>query len=107
HLPLRAEQADRAIAGLSAGAFGAVDIALRHPGLFGVAESWSGYFRPFRDGSLARASAVELGAHDPTVLVRREAALLRRRHLRFGAAARSRPSSARRTRLRRTTCWRR
>ena len=83
HLPLRAEQADRAIAGLSAGAFGAVDIALRHPGLFGVAESWSGYFRPFRDGSLARASAVELGAHDPTVLVRREAALLRRRHLRF------------------------
>jgi enterochelin esterase-like enzyme len=83
HLPLRGEQADRAIAGLSAGAFGAVDIALRHPGLFGVAESWSGYFRPFRDGPLARASAVELGAHDPTVLVRREAALLRRRHLRF------------------------
>jgi enterochelin esterase-like enzyme len=83
HLPLQAQQADRAIAGLSAGAFGAVDIALRHSGAFGVAESWSGYFRPFRDGPLAHASAAELTAHDPTVLVRREAPLLRRQHVRF------------------------
>jgi len=83
HLPLSAQQADRAIAGLSAGAFGAVDIALRHPGTFGVLESWSGYFRPFRDGPLAHASAAELVAHNPTVLVRREAALLRRQHVRF------------------------
>ena len=82
-LPLKTQQADRAIAGLSAGAFGAVDIALRNPGTFGVAESWSGYFRPFRDGPLAHASAAELAAHNPTVLVRREAALLRRRHIRF------------------------
>ena len=82
-LPLQAQQADRAIAGLSAGAFGAIDIALRHPGTFGVAESWSGYFRPFRDGPLAHASAAELAAHDPTVLIRREAALLRRQHVRF------------------------
>jgi enterochelin esterase-like enzyme len=81
HLPLSA--ADRAIAGLSAGAFGAIDIALRHPGLFGVAESWSGYFQPFRDGPLARAGAAELAAHNPTLLVRREAASLRRRQLRF------------------------
>jgi enterochelin esterase-like enzyme len=83
HLPVRTDQADRAIAGLSAGAFGAIDIALRHPGMFGVAESWSGYFHPFRDGPLAHASAAALAAHDPTVLVRREAALLRRRHVRF------------------------
>jgi enterochelin esterase-like enzyme len=83
HLPVSETEPDRAIAGLSAGAFGAIDVALRHPGLFGVAESWSGYFRPFRDGPFAHASATELAAHDPTLLVRREAALLRRRHVRF------------------------
>ena len=38
------------IAGLSAGGFGAVYIALRHPGVFGAVESWSGYFHPLRDG---------------------------------------------------------
>ena len=82
-LTLGTRQSDRAIAGLSAGGFGAVDIALRHPGIFGVAESWSGYFRPFRDGPLAHASAVELADHDPTVLVRREAVQLRRQQVRF------------------------
>jgi enterochelin esterase-like enzyme len=83
HLSLESGPGDRAIAGLSAGAYGAVDIALRHPGLFGVAESWSGYFRPFRDGPLAHASAAELAAHDPTLLARREAARLRYGHVRF------------------------
>jgi enterochelin esterase-like enzyme len=83
HLPVSGAESDRAIAGLSAGAFGAIDIALRHPGLFGVAESWSGYFRPFRDGPLAQASSAELAEHDPTLLVRRESALLRRRRVRF------------------------
>ena len=33
----------RAIAGLSEGAYGALNIALHHPGEFGVVESWSGY----------------------------------------------------------------
>lgn len=83
HLPLSRTQADRGVAGLSAGAFGAVDIALRHPRLFGVVESWSGYFHPFRDGPLAHASAAVLAAHDPTVLARRDAPLLRREHVRF------------------------
>ena len=83
HLRLSGSQSDHAIAGLSAGAYGAIDIALRHPGLFGVAESWSGYFQPFRDGPLAHASAGELAAHNPTLLVRRESAVLRRRHVRF------------------------
>ena len=83
HLTLGTKQSDRAIAGLSAGAFGAVDIALRNPGIFGVAESWSGYFHPFRDGPFAHASARELAAHDPTLLVRREAAVLRARGIRF------------------------
>jgi hypothetical protein len=67
----------RVIAGLSAGGFGAVDIALRHPGLFGTVESWGGYFTPFRDGPLAHASPTQLAAHDPELLVRREAPALR------------------------------
>ena len=45
------------IAGLSAGGFGAIDIALRHPELFGAAESWSGYFMPFHDGPFKGADA--------------------------------------------------
>lgn len=77
HLPLRPDLSSHAIAGLSAGGYGAVDIALRHPGLFGVVESWSGYFRPFRDGPLARASKNELEQHDPVVLARRTATRLR------------------------------
>jgi len=68
----------RAIAGLSAGGYGAVDIALRHPGLFDTVESWGGYFTPFRDGPLARADSADLAAHDPRLLVRREAPAFRR-----------------------------
>src|SRR5438128_1169491 len=65
HLPTIASPAGRTIAGPSAGGYGAVDIALRHPDLFGTVESWSGYFSPLRDGSLAHASRIVLGAHDP------------------------------------------
>ena len=46
-------------------------------------ESWGGYFTPFRDGPLRLASKTELDAHDPTLLVRAEAPLLRRLHTRF------------------------
>jgi enterochelin esterase-like enzyme len=67
----------RTIAGLSAGGYGAVDIALRHPGVFTTVESWGGYFAPFRDGLLAGASRAQLAAHDPELLVRRRPAALR------------------------------
>jgi enterochelin esterase-like enzyme len=77
HLPVLPDPSAHAIAGLSAGGFGAVDIALRHPGLFGVVESWSGYFRPFRDGPLATADRRALAGHDPVRLARRESARLR------------------------------
>jgi S-formylglutathione hydrolase FrmB len=56
------------IAGLSSGGYGAVDIGLRHPGLFGAIESWSGYYRPFRDGPLRDATRAELSAHVPAAL---------------------------------------
>jgi S-formylglutathione hydrolase FrmB len=73
----------RAIAGVSAGAFGAVDIALRHVGLFGTAESWEGYFQPFPDGPFEHASAATLAAHNPVLLARAEATSVRRHGLRF------------------------
>jgi enterochelin esterase-like enzyme len=73
----------RAIAGVSAGAYGAVDIALRHIGVFAVAESWEGYFHPFRDGPFRTASPATLSAHDPVRLARKEAAAIRSNGLRF------------------------
>src|SRR5919201_3263063 len=79
HLPTVAAPAGRALAGLCAGGYGAVDIGLRHPGLFGTLESWEGYFAPiFRDGPFVHAGTAELAAHNPTVLVRSEAAALRK-----------------------------
>ncbi len=83
HLPTTRTASARAIAGVSAGGYGAVDIALRHVGLFAVAESWEGYFHPFRDGPFANASRMTLAAHDPVLLVRREAAAIRSHKLRF------------------------
>jgi enterochelin esterase-like enzyme len=82
-LPVLGGRADRAIAGYSAGGYGAVDIGLRHPRLFGTLESWSGYFRPFADGPLRGASRAVLAAHEPTRLAAREARLLRRLGTRF------------------------
>ena len=71
------------IAGLSAGGFGAVDIALHRPELFGAAESWSGYFRPLDDDPFKGASKATLAANNPMQLVRRDAAALRHAHLRL------------------------
>ncbi|HEX6762459.1 MAG TPA: alpha/beta hydrolase-fold protein [Gaiellaceae bacterium] len=83
HLPTSADAADRVIAGLSAGGFGAVNIALRHPELFGTVESWSGYFAPLRDGPFRHATRAVLAANDPTRLARSEAAALRQGGVRF------------------------
>jgi S-formylglutathione hydrolase FrmB len=83
HLPTIPNANMRAIGGVSAGAFGAVDMALRHVGLFRTAESWEGYFQPFTDGPFAHASAATLAAHNPVLLARKEAATIRRHKLRF------------------------
>jgi enterochelin esterase-like enzyme len=78
----------RALEGLCAGGFGAVDIGLRHPGLFGTLGSWEGYFAPvFRDGPFAHAGTAELRGHDPALLVRKEAPMLRREGVRFYVSA--------------------
>ena len=73
----------RILAGLSAGGYGAVDIALRNPSVFGTAESWSGYFTPLRDGPFREATAATLAAHDPVALARAEAPRLRTAGMRF------------------------
>ena len=46
NLPTIASADGRVLAGLSAGGFGAMDIGLRHPSVFGRIEAWSGYFQP-------------------------------------------------------------
>jgi enterochelin esterase-like enzyme len=76
HLPTLTTRRARAVAGLSAGGYGAVAVGLRHPMVFGTLESWSGYFVAPHDGSLAHANAAQLAAHDPSVLVVRERARL-------------------------------
>jgi enterochelin esterase-like enzyme len=83
HLPVLRAPQGRAIAGLSAGGYGAVDIGLRHPGVFRTLESWSGYFDAPHDGSLDHADAAEFAAHDPSLLVEHERPLLRRLRTRF------------------------
>jgi enterochelin esterase-like enzyme len=82
-LPTIATRSARVLAGLSAGGYGAIDIALRHPALFGTIESWSGYFTPLHDGPFKHASRAELAAHDPTQLLLTEQPLLSRTHTRF------------------------
>jgi S-formylglutathione hydrolase FrmB len=56
----------RAIAGLSEGAYGATNIALHHPRVFSVFESWSGYFEQTATLPFAGASAAELRANSPS-----------------------------------------
>jgi S-formylglutathione hydrolase FrmB len=83
HLLTVRTRSARTIGGLSAGGFGAVDIALRHPRLFGAVASWSGYFTPLRDQPFRNAPPAVLAAHDPVLLARRRAPLLRREHTQF------------------------
>jgi enterochelin esterase-like enzyme len=78
-----ASPAGRVLAGLSAGGFGAVDIGLHHPGLFGTIESWSGYFTPLHDGPFRQANRQLLAANDPMIIARREAPTLRADGTRF------------------------
>ena len=84
NLPTLPDRGARALAGLCAGGFGAMDIGLRNPMLFGTLESWEGYFAPeFKDGPFANASPAVLAANDPTLSVRRQALLVRSLGTRF------------------------
>jgi len=83
NLPAIASPRGRVIAGLSAGGYGAIDIAVRHPDVFGAVESWSGYFSPLHDGPFKGATREMLAAHDPMLLVRSERARLQLAGTRF------------------------
>jgi S-formylglutathione hydrolase FrmB len=71
-------RAARAIAGLSEGGYGAIDIALHHPREFSVVESWSGYEQPDKLRSIFGAKLQLLARNDPATLLPRVAPELRR-----------------------------
>ena len=83
-LPTLPHRSARALAGLCAGGYGAMNTGLRHPRLFGTLESWEGYFAPvFRDGPFAHAAPAVLAANNPSLLIRKQATLLRQLGMRF------------------------
>jgi putative tributyrin esterase len=76
--PTKRGRGSRAIAGISMGGYGAINLALGHSGTFGIAASWSGYFvsnTPQVDGPEGSAS---WRARSPLLSVRRLAPALRR-----------------------------
>jgi enterochelin esterase-like enzyme len=70
----------RGLAGLSAGGYGAINIALHHPGEFGLVESWSGYMRALRIGSVFGNDPERLAANSPIDELAAVAPSLRRAH---------------------------
>ncbi len=66
-----ARRVDRVIAGFSAGAYGATNIALHHLGTFANLQSWSGYYLQTRSGVFAGAARATLNANSPLDYVRR------------------------------------
>jgi enterochelin esterase-like enzyme len=71
------DRRDRAIAGLSAGAYGAINIALHHLAYFDDVQVWSGYFTQARAGVFARAGHALLAYNSPLDYVRRLGQALR------------------------------
>jgi enterochelin esterase-like enzyme len=65
------DRQDRVIAGFSAGAYGAINIALHNLGTFGSVQVWSGYFVQTRSGAFARATHAELASNSPLDYVAR------------------------------------
>ena len=73
----------RAIAGLSEGGYGALNVALHHLELFSAVESWSGYFNQTPTGPFAGAALATVRANSPAAYVPRLAPRIR--HLGFRA----------------------
>jgi enterochelin esterase-like enzyme len=70
----------RAIAGLSEGGYGAINIALHHPGEFRVVESWSGYERATPSRRLFGPGNVRVRYNSPFYRLRAVGKALRRAH---------------------------
>lgn len=56
---------DRVVAGLSAGAYGAINVVLHHLDVFGEVQVWSGYFIQSRAGVFAHATSSQLDNNSP------------------------------------------
>jgi enterochelin esterase-like enzyme len=70
--------AGRALGGLSAGGYGALNIGLHHPNTFGTLESWSGYELALNVHSVFGGNAARLALNSPLLQLQRQAAALRR-----------------------------
>jgi enterochelin esterase-like enzyme len=73
-----ANRSGRAIAGLSEGGYGALNIAFQHPREFGVVESWSGYEQAAKIPSIFGRDSRALAANSPDLALPRVARTLRR-----------------------------
>jgi enterochelin esterase-like enzyme len=73
-----ADRAGRAIAGLSEGGYGALNIAFQHPDEFGVVESWSGYEQAAKIRSIFGRDTRDLAANSPVLTLPHVARTLRR-----------------------------
>jgi enterochelin esterase-like enzyme len=80
--PTLADRSHRAIAGNSEGAYGAVNVGLRHLAVFAGIESWSGYFTQTATGPFAHADRATVRANSPAEYVTGLAPRLRRLPLR-------------------------
>jgi S-formylglutathione hydrolase FrmB len=78
HYRTVATRAGRGIGGLSEGGYGAINLALQHPGEFSVVESWSGYVKPDPLRSIFGTKLQLLARNDPTVRLARVAPDLRK-----------------------------
>jgi len=70
----------RALAGLSEGGYGALNIGIQHPGEFHVLESWSGYEQAADLRSIFGRDTIRLTANSPLATLGAAAPSLRRAH---------------------------
>lgn len=73
----------RAIAGLSEGGYGALNIGFHHPGVFRVLESWSGYTIADPNPSIFGVSESRLAYNSPALYLPTVAPVLRRDRVRI------------------------
>lgn len=69
HFATHADRRWRALAGISEGAYGALNLTLTHLPLFATAESWSGYYSQTPTGPFATASSAQVAAASPAQYV--------------------------------------
>jgi enterochelin esterase-like enzyme len=70
--------AGRALGGLSAGGYAALNIGLHHPAEFGTLQSWSGYVLADNIRSIFGGSSARLALNSPLLQLPKQAAALRR-----------------------------